>query len=217
MPIKVIIADDHILVMEGLKPLLEKKSRDIAVTGEAANGKELLELARKKPADVYLLDIAMPCLNGIDTATRLLRMDKTAKIIFLSMYDDRSTVASALKTGAKGYLLKESACDEVVKAIHEVHRGGHYISAALHGLLVEPIHFGARDTLSRSNPDLLTSKEREIVQLVAEGLGNKQIARRLTVSSNTIHAHRNNIAHKLNIHKQTDLVRYAISAKIVKP
>ena len=216
MPIKVIIADDHHLVLEGLRLLLEKHARDIVITGEAADGRKFLELARRKPADVYLLDIAMPGLNGIDAAARLLRADRTAKIIFLSMYDDKPTVEKAMKTGAKGYLLKECAADEVVKAVHAVHRGGHYFSAALHGFMAENLQDARRASATSGGPAPLTSKEREIVQLVAEGLANKQIARELKISANTVHAHRNNIAHKLNIHKQADLVRYAIKEKIAR-
>ena len=216
MPIKVIIADDHSLVMEGLKLLLEKNAKDIVITGEASGGKKLLELARKKPADVYLLDIAMPGLNGIDTAARLLRLDKSSKIIFLSMYDDKPTVAKAMKAGAKGYLLKECAADEVVKAVREVQKGGHYLSAALHGFVTETLQGKPPDGSSAPGAGQLTSKEREIVQLIAEGLANKQIARELKISANTVHAHRNNIARKLNIHKQTDLVHYAFKEKIAK-
>jgi len=215
MPIKVIIADDHSLVVECLKPLLER-SGDIAITGTAADGKKFLELARKKPADVYLLDIGMPGLNGIDAAARLLRSDKTARIIFLSMYDDKPTVRKAMKTGAKGYLLKECAADEVIKAIRAVSRGGHYLSSALHGFMTETLQAGERGHENPGDSSPLTSKEREIIQLVAEGLANKQIARELKISANTVHAHRNNIAHKLNIHKQADLVRYAIKEKIAK-
>lgn len=215
MPIKVIIADDHSLVVECLKPLLEKNG-DITVTGTAADGKKFLELARRKPADVYLLDIGMPGLNGIDAAARLLRSDKTAKIIFLSMYDDRPTVEKAMKTGAKGYLLKECAADEVLQAVREVHGGGHHLSAALHGYAAETLRNAGRAPLKPSGSCPLTSKEREIVQLVAEGLANKQIARELKISANTVHAHRNNIAHKLNIHKQADLVRYALKEKLAK-
>lgn len=213
MPIKVIIADDHALVREGLKLLLAKSARDIVVTGEAADGRAFLELARKKPADVYLLDIAMPGLNGIEAAARLLRHDRTAKIIFLSMYDDKPTLEKAVKAGAKGYLLKECAGDEVARAVREVHRGGHHLSGPLHGPVLETLKERTREP---SASGALTSKEREIVQLVAEGLANKQIARELKISANTVHAHRNNIALKLNIHKQADLVRYAIKEKIAK-
>lgn len=216
MPIRVIIADDHALVLQGLKLILEKHSRDIVITGEAADGKKLLELARKKPADVYLLDIAMPALNGIEAAGRLLRADKTAKIIFLSMYDDKPTVEKAMKTGAKGYLLKESAPDEVVKAIREVSRGGYYFSQALHGFMAQSLQNRVQSSFIQADSNPLTSKEREIVQLIAEGMANKQIARELKISVNTVHAHRNNISRKLDIHKQTDLVRYAIKEKIAK-
>ncbi|MBI4350609.1 MAG: response regulator transcription factor [Elusimicrobia bacterium] len=215
MPIKVILADDHALVREGLKLLLAKSAGDIVVTGEASDGRTFLELARKKPADVYLLDIAMPGLNGVEAAARLLRSDKTAKIVFLSMYDDKPTLEKAIKAGARGYLLKECAGDEVARAIREVHRGGHHFSGPLHGLLLETMKERTRGPAPAAS-GALTSKEREIVQLVAEGLANKQIARELKISANTVHAHRNNIALKLNIHKQADLVRYAIKEKIAK-
>lgn len=216
MPIRVMLADDHALVLEGIKAVLEKKAGGMIVSCEVPDGKKLLEAARKRPADVYVLDIAMPLLNGIETAARLLRQDKKAKIIFLSMYNDRSTVEKAFKTGARGYLLKENAADEIVKAVQEVYRGGYYVSAPLSDLVAERMRGGARNRPQTESRDRLTSKEKEIVQLIAEGLPNKQIARELKISANTVHAHRNNIARKLDIHKQTDIVRYAIKEKIAR-
>jgi len=216
MPIRVIIADDHAIVLEGLRALLEKKSGDIIISGEASDGKKLLELAQKTPADVYVLDIAMPLLNGMETAARLLRLDKNAKIIFLSMYGDKPTVEKALGAGARGYLLKENAADDIVKAVKEVYRGGYYLSSSLSGFIAASMLNRARNTFKPGKHERLTSKEIEIVQLIAEGMPNKQIARELKISANTVHAHRNNIARKLDIHKQTDLVRYAIKEKIVK-
>ena len=216
MTIKVMLADDHALVLEGIKAVLERKANGIVVSCEAPDGKKLLEAARKKPADVYVLDIAMPLLNGIETAARLLRQDKKAKIIFLSMYNDKSSVEKAMKTGAKGYLLKENAADEIVKAVQEVYRGGFYVSAPVSDVIAERMRNKTLDRTKLESQDRLTSKEKEIIQLIAEGLPNKQIARELKISENTVHAHRNNIARKLDIHKQTELVRYAIKEKIVK-
>jgi len=214
MAIRVILADSHPLMLEGIKAVFEKKAGDITVAGAAVDGKGLLQLARKKPADVYILDIAMPYLNGIETAARLFRWNKKAKVIFLSMHNDKSTAEKALKTGARGYLLKEDPADEVIKAVHEVFRGGYYISAPLAELLAEKMSADTRNSARPDSRDRLTSKEREIVQLIAEGMPNKQIARELRISENTVHAHRNNIARKLDIHKQTDLVRYALKENI---
>jgi DNA-binding NarL/FixJ family response regulator len=215
MPIRVMIADDHAIVREGLKALLARWAREITIAGEASDGKGLLELARKKPADVYVLDIAMPGFNGIETAARLLRLDKNAKIIFLSMYNDRPTVQKALEAGAQGYLLKENAGEDIVKAIRAVYGGGYYLSAPLSGFMLEKLHAAPGPGGLKGEPSSrLTPKEREIIQLIAEGLADKEISRRLNISGNTVHAHRNNISRKLDIHKQTDLVRYAIKEKI---
>lgn len=207
MPIRVIIADDHAIVRDGIKALFEKFGREITVCGEASDGRELLAMARKKPADVYVVDIAMPGLNGLEAAARLLRLDKQAKIICLSMYNDNSTVQKALGTGVRGYVLKENTAEDMVKAIREVNRGGHYMGASLQ-------EFGSYGRGTSGLSDRLTPKEREIVQLIAEGCADKEISRKLKISINTVHAHRNNISRKLDIHKQTDLVRFAIKEKI---
>jgi DNA-binding NarL/FixJ family response regulator len=209
MPIRVIIADDHAIVREGIKALFEKMGREITVCGEASDGRELLEVARKKPADVYVVDIAMPGLNGLEAASRLLRLDKSAKIICLSMYNDSSTVQKAMGTGARGYVLKENTAEDMVKAIRAVNRGGYYMGASLPEFIP-----GERNPSGGDPAGKLTPKEREIVQLIAEGCADKEISRKLKISVNTVHAHRNNISRKLDIHKQTDLVRFAIKEKI---
>ena len=214
MPIKVMIADDHAIVREGIRALLAKRLEEIVITGEASDGKALLELARKNPADVYVLDIAMPGLNGLETAARLLRLDRNARVIFLSMYNDRPTVQRALETGARGYLLKENTAEDISKAIRAVYGGGYFLSAPLSGFMLDRAHAAPGQSLRGEASARLTPKEREIIQLIAEGLADKEISRRLKISSNTVHAHRNNIARKLDIHKQTDLVRYAIKEKI---
>jgi len=216
MPIKVIMADDHPIVIKGLRSLLESKTRDIIITGEAANGKQLLALAHRSPADVYVIDISMPLLNGIDTTVRLLRNDKKARVIILSMHGDRATMEKALKAGARGYLVKESAHDDIVKAIYEVNSGRCFVSPAVTGFVIDNMLGKTCNKFKTGGYDRLTSKEREIVQLIAEGMGNKEIAAELKVSVNTVHAHRNNVARKLDIHKQTQLVHYAIRENIVK-
>lgn len=204
MNISVTIADDHAIVRQGLRALLEKAG-GITIRGEACDGKELLELAAKKPSDVYIIDIAMPRLNGLEAASRLLRSDSKSGVIFLSMHSDRAMVRKAMEAGGRGYVLKENTAEDLVRAIQAVSRGGSYFSAAV----PEP---GSPDP--GSPVCRLTSKEREIVQLIAEGLADKEISRKLKISANTVHAHRNNISRKLDIHKQTDLVRFAIKEKI---
>lgn len=215
MPIKVILADDHSIVREGLKAVLGKTAPDIIVAGEASDGNQALELAKKTPADIYVLDITMPALNGLETMARLLRRDKKAKIIILSMHDDKSTIEKALRAGARGYLIKESAAGDIARALREVYKGRHYLSPSVSGVDVEDILDASFDNLKQQN-SALTSREREIIQLLAEGLGEKQIAYKLKISGNTVHVHRHNISLKLDIHKQTDLVRYAVKEGIAK-
>ena len=159
MPIKVMIADDHSVVREGVRALLARWSREITVSGEASDGKGLLELARKTPADVYVLDIAMPGLNGIETAARLLRLDKNAKIIYLSMYNDRPTVQKALEAGARGYLLKGAEPEEIERALRTVAGG----SAVLAPRIAE--HVLGRVTRRPAGESLpeLTAREHDVL------------------------------------------------------
>ena len=159
----------------------------------------------------------MPSLNGIRTAVRLLREDKTAKIIFLSMHDKESMIEKALQTGAKGYLLKQNAAKEIAKAIYAVHRGGYYLDSSISSIILDKLIGESNNKFKSENTrSKLTTKEREIVQLIAEGMANKEIVRKLKISINTVHAHRNNIANKLNIHKQTELVQYAFRENIIQ-
>lgn len=213
MPINILLADDHAIVREGIRALLESRGKEIVIGGEASDGKEALELAAKKPADVYVLDIAMPRLNGLEAALRLLKTDKNAKIVCLTMHNDRVLLQKALEAGVRGYVLKENTSEDLVKAIIAVSRGGFYFSASVRGLMPAGIPFERRG-VPRNSAGSLTPKEREIIQLIAEGQADKDISRRLKISCNTVHAHRNNIARKLDIHKQTDLVRFAIREKI---
>ena len=213
-PIRVIIADDHALVREGLTAVLERTTNDILVVGEASGGNQALEVARRTPADIYVLDISMPSLNGLEVMARLLRRDKQAKIIILSMHEDKATIERALRAGARGYLAKISATGDIARALRTVYSGRYYLSPSLSDVIA--ILLDDTDGYSGSpSAGQLSSKEREIIQMIAEGQGNKQIAYLLKISPHTVHAHRHNIALKLDIHKQTDLVRYAIKEGIV--
>jgi DNA-binding NarL/FixJ family response regulator len=213
MAIKVILADDHEVVRAGIKAVIERKGNDIIIIGEASNGEEVLILAKSNPADVYVLDIAMPLLNGIETIERLKKIDATCKILMLSMYDDRTLVERAFKNGANGYLLKETATDEIMHAIQEVYLDRYFLSPKISKYLVEGF---LEKNISKQYHTInsLTSREREILQLIAEGFNSKEISTKLNLSLNTIHVHRHNIMQRLNIHKQADLIRYALKEGI---
>jgi DNA-binding NarL/FixJ family response regulator len=214
MQIKVILADDHMVVREGIKAIVEGMAKDIAVIGEASNGNEVLKLAKQCPADIYVLDIAMPILNGMETAERLLRMDKKSRIILLSMYDNKTFVEQALKIGVKSYILKESATDEIIQAIREVYSGRYYLSPKISKYVVHGF-LGKRHKREKEKGLVdLTHREKEVLQLISEGFSNKEIASRLKRSLNTIHVHRNRIMQKLDIHNQAELVRYALKEGI---
>jgi len=214
MSIEVILADDHAIVRDGIKALVARKGEDIKIIGEASNGKEVLELAGSNPADVYVIDAAMPILNGIETIERLKKIDKNCKIIILSMHDDRNFVEKALKYGANGYILKESATDEIIHAIREVYADKFFLSPKISRFIVDG--FLGKRYINENDKDVvdLTKREKEILQLIAEGFTNKEIAVQLKLSLNTVHVHRNNIMKKLDIHRQADLVRYALKEGI---
>lgn len=210
MNINVILADDHHLVREGLKSLLQRLSPDIRVVGEASNGKEAFDLAKKGIADLYVFDIGMPVLNGIEATAKVVRLNKKNKVIILSMYDDRTFLEKALKSGARGYILKDSAGDELVYAIRQVSKGGYFVSPKLSRYMVNDFIRNDQKMAPSGSADPLSAKEREVLQLIAEGLSDKEIAAHMKISANTAHVHRTNIMRKLDFHKQTDLVRYAL-------
>ena len=214
--IRVIIADDHPVVLAGLRLTIEKSAEDIDIIGEALNGRAVLEIAADQRADVYVLDITMPDLNGIDTARRLLKIHPDAKIIILSLHDTKAFVEQALECGAKGYIVKETATQDVIEAIREVSRGNFFLSPSISHFLVNQF-LDKNDHCTRSqNTVKLTSRERQVLQLIAEGHTSKEIAGQLDIAENTVHVHRNSLMSKLGIHKETDLVRYAVKAGIAK-
>lgn len=216
MIIRVILADDHPVVRDGIKSIVGRRGTNIEIIGEVSNGKELLEMAKENPADVYVIDITMPILNGIETTERLIKMEPQSKIIILSIHDSRIFVEKALKSGARGYILKEDATEEVIQAIHDVHNGRYFLSPGVSKYVVQGYLGKLHGYKKRQKFVNLTKREREILQLIAEGYTNKEIAKRLSLSTNTVHVHRNNIMQKLDIHKQADLIRYAIKEGISK-
>ncbi|MCX6563833.1 MAG: response regulator transcription factor [Candidatus Aminicenantes bacterium] len=216
MSIRVVLADDHPVVRAGLRAVIEKSKEDIVIVDEAINGKEVLEIAEKKPVDIFLLDVEMPHLNGIETAERLLKKDPKAKIIILSIHDSRIFVQRALRCGVKGYILKESATEEMIQAILEVFKGRFFLSPGISDFIVDGFLGKVSAAKDKSAGNGLTKREREIVQLIGEGCTNKEIAQKLNLYLNTVQVHRRNLMQKLNIHKQADLIRYTIKEGISK-
>ncbi|MDH5414321.1 MAG: response regulator transcription factor [Flavobacteriaceae bacterium] len=216
MSIKVFIADDHPVVRDGIKYIIDKKCKDIKIIGEASNGNEVLEFAKKNLVDIYILDISMPILNGIETTNSLIKMDDKNRIIILSIHDSRTFVEKALKSGARGYILKESATEEIIHAVHEVYMGRFFLSPAISKFVVDGFLDKMQDHNRYKKAFDLTKKEREILQLIGEGLTDKEISRKFNLSLHTVHVHRKNIMRKLDIHKQAGLIRYAIKEGISK-
>lgn len=214
MSIKVILADDHAVVRDGIKAVVERMGDDIEIVGEATNGNEVLKLAKETPADVYIIDITMPILNGLETTDRLTKQDPDSRIIILSMHDDRSFVEKAFQCGAKGYVIKDSVTEEVLQAIREVYRDRFFLSPRISKFIVQGFLGKKSPQPQYQKSTSLTPREREILQLISEGFSNKEVARQLSLSINTVHVHRKNIMRKLDLHRQADLIRYAIKEGI---
>lgn len=203
MRCRVLLADDHQIVREGLRGLLEKAGHE--VVAEASDGREALRLARSLNPDIAVLDMSMPLLNGLDAAHEIQRFAPAIKTILLTMYSDKSYVLRALRGGARGYVLKTQASDDLIRAIREIQRGEVYISPGVAASVVDA-YLGKTD----GEGDPLTPRERQILQLVAEGNTTKEIANLLSISFKTAESHRNRVMKKLDIHDVTGLVRYAI-------
>ncbi|MEI6125656.1 MAG: response regulator transcription factor [Pseudomonadota bacterium] len=211
MKTNVIIADDHMVIREGIKSVIERKAPDIFIAGEAANGNEVLALAETSQIDMFMIDISMPGLNGIDTLHRLIEKDPRRKVIILSMHDDFNFVKKALRGGARGYLSKEDAIEEAVVAIRTVMAGKYFLSPGITGVLIQHL-LNPRDEATGQKREIeeLSVRENEILHLIAEGLDNKEIAARLFLSISTVHTHRQNIMNKLNLSRSGELIRYAL-------
>ncbi len=211
---RVLIVDDHPLVRSGLRSLLERTG-EFEVVGEGADGYEAVELAALHAPDVILLDVAMPRLNGTDAARYIHDKAPLAGVIMLSMHADESYVLRALKSGARGYLLKVSPESEVLSAIRAVAAGQAYFSPAITRILVEEYVSEMRRRGVEDSYDLLTFREKEILQLLVSGKSNKEISATLNVSVATIETHRNNIFQKLHVHNLPELILYAVRKGLV--
>jgi two-component system, NarL family, response regulator NreC len=210
--VRIVLADDHAVLRSGLKALLERVS-EFEVVGEAADGRQAVEVAGRLRPDVAILDVGMPNMNGVEAARHI--SENGTAVVFLSMHSDESYVLRALKAGAKAYLLKESAEAELIAAIRAVHAGKAYFSPTVSRMLVEDYVLQLRDRQIDDSYDLLTSREREILQLVAEGKSSKEIANLINLSVYTVDTHRSNIMDKLNLHSVPELILYAVRKGVI--
>ncbi len=205
---RIILADDHVILREGIKKIINDTAT-LEVVGEASNGMALLALVQRAAPDMVILDVAMPKLRGIEAALEIQRQYPHVAILFLSMHKSREYLEKALASGAKGYVVKEDSGHELIHAIQTIQRGGSYLSPMMmKELSDDPI--GICRGRSRGTQDPLTPRERQVLQLIADGKTSKEIAQLLFISIHTVHNHRKNIKHKLAVRKNTELVKYAL-------
>jgi two-component system response regulator NreC len=214
MPIRILLADDHEVVRDGVRALLEKQV-DMSVVGEAADGREAAQLAEELRPDVVIMDIGMPNLNGIDATRRILAAHPDVAILILSMHQDESYVLRSLKAGAKGYLLKDSLRGDVLEAIRAVATGRSFLTRKIRRMMQEDYMRELEERGLEDSYDLLTDREREVLQLAAEGKPNKEIAGALNISLTTVETHRTHILQKLGLHSVPELILYAVRKGII--
>ena len=212
--IRILLADDHTVMRRGLRLLLESQP-EFSVVAEASDGRQAVQQAEATLPDVAVMDIAMPNLSGIEAAQRIATAQPNTAIVILSMHSDEGYVLRALKVGAKGYLLKDSAEGDLIEAIKAVHQGKTFFSPEISKMLVEDYVREIRTRGAEDTYDLLTSREREILQLLAERKSNKEIAQALNISVYTIETHRRNLHEKLNLHSLAELILYAVRKGVV--
>jgi DNA-binding NarL/FixJ family response regulator len=213
--IRVLLAEDHTIVRQGISALLRSEP-DIEVAGEAADGLEALELAKKLIPDVVLMDIAMRNLNGLEATRKIKKLFPHTKVLILTMYDNEEWIFQILKGGASGYLIKDSAMTELTAAIRAVHQGDSYLSPSISKKVIDEYIRKAEMGEKSGLENLLSGREREILQLIAEGHSVPQIASLLCISKKTVEAHKNHIMEKLNIRDKVGLIKYAIRTGLTK-
>jgi DNA-binding NarL/FixJ family response regulator len=215
--INVLLAEDHVIVREGLLALLNSE-KDIKVVGEAENGHQAVELTRKLCPDVVVMDIAMPLLNGLEATRQILRANPATKVLILSAHSDDAYVEHVMELGASGYLVKQTAAHVLPEAVREVAKGGTFFSPAISKRLREQktMALARGGPGKKCKPVHLTSREMEVLQLIAEGKANKQTADVLHISIKTVEKHRQTLMEKLNIHDTASLTRYAIAAGVIE-
>lgn len=212
--IRILIADDHGIVRKGLRLQLEQHA-SFEVLGEATDGREAVKLSEELKPDLVIIDIAMPNLNGIQATTQMVKRNPKLGVIILSMHSDESYITRALSAGAKGYLLKESAEVDLERAVQVVAAGKPFFSPAIAKTLLEDYMRQLQQRGLHDSYDLLTDREKEVLQLLAEGKSNKEVAVALDLSPNTVETHRTRIMQKLDLHSSADIVLYAVRKKII--
>jgi len=212
--IRILLADDHAVMRTGLRLVLERQP-DFRVVGEASDGREAVALAQQHKPEVVVMDIGMPNLNGIEAARQVTAALPEVSVVILSMHSDEAYVLRALKAGARAYLLKESAESDLIAAIRAVHNGKAFFSPAVSRMLVEDYIRQLQDREIEDSYELLTTREREVLQLIAEGKSNKEIAHMLNLSLYTVESHRGNLMEKLNLHTVPELILYAVRKGVI--
>jgi two-component system response regulator NreC len=210
MPIRIVLVDDHVLVRQGLKALIENDGSQ--VVGEASDGQEALRQVESFRPDIVVMDISMPSFNGLNAAREIGRSFPKTKTILLTQHDESQYVSEALETGVKGYVLKNQAAGDLLQAIKQVSRGHVYLSPGVSQAVVESYHLKLDKTKTR-----LTPREKQVLQLIAEGKSTRDIASLLGISVKTAESHRTRLMHKLDIHETASLVLYAVRKGIVQP
>lgn len=214
-PLRVVLADDHGLLRKGVRSVLAKDP-DIVIAGEAGDGPEAIRLAEELAPDVVVMDIAMPGLNGLDAAAQISRRTRRTAIIILSMYSDEEYLLRAVSAGVRGYLLKDSAEPDLVRAVHAVAAGNTFFSPSIADMLFDEYLLRLQRREIQDSYDLLTHREKQVLQLLAEGRTNKEVASALALGVSTVETHRLNLMQKLDLHNTAELVLYAVRKKILR-
>ena len=213
-PISVLLAEDHTIVRKGIRSLLDAE-RDINVVGEAENGREAVEIAEEIHPDIVVMDHSMPVLNGLEAMRQIRQRDDGIKVLILTMHTNEEYVFQFLRAGAAGYVVKQSAPNELVAAIRAVAAGQSYLSPSISKTVIDEYVRQSQELAITDSYDALTSREREVLQLIAEGNTNREIATQLHISVKTAGVHRNNIMQKLHLSSMAELTRYAIRKGII--
>ena len=214
MSIRILVADDHAIIREGLCMMLGNQP-DMEVVGSASNGREAVQLVDKHEPDVIVIDISMPELNGIDAIQQMLPHHPNLKVVVLSIHETKPYVYRALKAGARGYLLKETAGLEVVEAVRAIHRGERYLSQRISDLLLDAAFLHLEASTDFSLLETLSPREREILQLVAEGKTSQQIGERLFISPKSVDTYRSRLMHKIGVEDMAGLIKFAIQQGLI--
>lgn len=212
--LRILLADDHVVMRTGLRALLERQP-NLEVVGESENGREAIELVSSLRPDVVVMDVGMPVLNGIEATKTIVTQHPTVAVVILSMYVDESYIMRALKAGARGYLLKDSAPADLISAIQAVSQNKSFFSPKVSRILAEDYVRVLKQKGAVDSYDLLTSREREILQLITEGKANKEVAAALNISPYTVETHRSHILEKLNLHNPAELILYAVRKGLI--